>query len=341
MGPLALLSLLRGRGSLYALLGLLLLSTLWVSSLTLISARGNATDLLTDVGAEVLNPFLAQQGLGITSQTYATLESQAKAQPSQPLALSVLKVQVPGSEIVNRSYDDGVRVIYGHVAGAYYDGGLAAAFTIPPALQQIFSTFGIFGSGSSSGSTTDSLPGFLQPFFAVIGLTPATFTASGHDSLLHLLPWFWVATLVVGAIALVFAREGRKIIGLAKTVTHSAWPIVLLLVGVWVASLVYATAFAPYKDSLGVVERTFLPVYGGALLLGLIGLYVPRLLAARQREEAREPVAAPVPGRTALNASPSSGLSAMGGMPQSRPADFAAPSDADSGDMPRPSDGQL
>ncbi len=311
MSPFALLSLLRGRGSLYALLGALLLSTLWVTSLTLISSRPNATELLTDAGSQILQPFLTKQGFGLTPEVYGSLEAQASQHPSQPVALpSLLKAQVLGREIANRNYNSGVRVIYGDVANAYYGGGLSAAFTIPPELQQILPSFGVFGAatGAAAQPATDQLPSFLQPLFTVIGLTPATFTAQGHQNLLDLLPWFWLATILLGGTAALLNRSGSKLSGLAKTVVHSAWPIVLLLAGLWVASLVYATTFAPYKDSLGVVERSFLPAYGAALGLGIVALIVLRLLAARQPQAPGEPVMAGVPAglpRAALSDAPS------------------------------------
>ena len=48
----------------------------------------------------MLNPFLVGRSLGVTETGYANLQSAAKAHPDQPLNLSVLKVSVPGREII-------------------------------------------------------------------------------------------------------------------------------------------------------------------------------------------------------------------------------------------------
>ncbi len=311
MSPFALLSLLRGRGSLYGLLGVLVLSTLWVTSLTLLSAQPNATELLTDAGSQVLNPFLANHGYGLTQQTYDS----RKAHLTQPLTITPLNVHVTGSAIDKPTYDEAVQAVYKPLADAYYISGKVDAVvdlsSVPPDLKQFLpflSDFGVFGSAGSSSSTPGAfgLPDFLQPFFTVIGLTPATFTAPGHQNLLNLLPWFWLAVVVLGVIAVVLNRGGNKLSGLAQTVVHSAWPIVLLLIGLTVAARVSATV-APYAGALGVVDRAFLPVYGGALLLGGAALIISKLLAGRQQAQPQQPVMAGVPAGSSLGS-----LGAMG-----------------------------
>jgi hypothetical protein len=345
MSPFALLSLLRGRGSLYGLLGLVLLSTLWVSSLTLLSSPDNSKELLTDVGVQVLNPFLEQQNLGsgvlgITKDEYNALQTQASQHKDQPIPLpSIFKVQVFGRDIVNKSYDDGLRAIYGDTATAYYNGGLGAAFTLPAELQQIVQYFGVFGSAAAPAGvpSTAGLPDFLQPFFTVIGLTPATFTATGHDNLLHLLPWFWLATIVLGAVAVLFNRGGNQLSGLAKTVVHSAWPIVLVLVGVWAASLtIYKATLAPYGSALGVVDRAFLPVYGGALVVGALGLVVPKLFGARQQSQQQQAPAgdAAMAGVMARAQSQMSAMPSMPSTPSTPSMPWASPADAAPPELP-------
>src|SRR5260221_2615850 len=78
------------RATVYALFGGLMLSTLWVTSLASLSAQPNATDLLTEAGTQVLNPFLVKQDLGLTLAGYAQLQATGKAHPTQPLAVPLL-----------------------------------------------------------------------------------------------------------------------------------------------------------------------------------------------------------------------------------------------------------
>ena len=126
-------------GLAHTLFGIVLLGALWVTSLTLLSARPTAVALLTEAGAQTLNPQLVQitnGAIGITPVSYAKLESAAKASPSKALDLSILKVQIPGSVIVGKSYADGLHAIYGKVAEGYYDNGPQSVFTLPADAQK-------------------------------------------------------------------------------------------------------------------------------------------------------------------------------------------------------------
>jgi hypothetical protein len=270
------------RGIVYTLFAGLVITTLWVTSLTTLSARANATALLTEAGVHVLNPFLVGHGTGLTQATYDSLEAQARANPSQALALPFVKVTVQGREIAGRTYADVEQVVYNKVAQSYYDGGPDAVFALPPALQQVLPYFGIFNPnnaqlvpgvpgvpGATGVPTPAQLPVFLQPFFTVVGLTPATFTAAGHKSLLGFLPWFWLATGVLGVLAVVLNPGEQKLSALAKGVIHGTWPIAGVLVALLVLSNIYKATFAPYAGILGVVSRVFLPIYGAALALGV------------------------------------------------------------------------
>jgi hypothetical protein len=295
------------RGWLYGLFGTLVLSTLWVTSLALLSARPSATELLTDAGAQVLNPFFVQHGTGLNQATYASLEASARQHPAQALALPLLTVRVLGSEITGRGYDDVVRLVYGRVAGAYYDGGADAAFAVPPELKSALPNFALFNPTNvpivPGGPAPSQLPIFLQPFFTFVGLTPDTFTAAGNQRLLALLPWFWVATVTLGAAAVALNRSEQKLAGLAHGVLHSTWPIVALLGGLWIAALFYKTTFAPYLGMLTVVSRAFLPVYGIACAVGLVGVVLTQVLPAWQKRRQARPAtaaaAAPVAGMPA------------------------------------------
>ncbi|HEX6796384.1 MAG TPA: hypothetical protein VF116_01580 [Ktedonobacterales bacterium] len=289
------------QGMVYGLFGALVLSTLWVTSLTILSTRTNAENVLTEAGAQVLNPFMVAHGLGLSEQTYAQLEAGAKANPSAPLALSVIKVRVLGSEIAGKPYADGVRVVYHHVAEAYYDGGATAAFNVPPQLQSALPNFALFNPDNipiiQGGPTPSQLPPFLRPFFTFVGLTPDTFTAGGHQRILDLLPWFWIVTAVLGVLAVLFNRSERKFEGLLQGIVHGTWPVVGLLLLLWLGALFFHARFAPYTGLLGDISAAFLPVYGVAFVLGLGGLLATRLLEARQKSAvgAPEPALATVP----------------------------------------------
>lgn len=308
------------RGLVYSLFAMLMLSTLWVSSLTVLSDRANATALIASAGADLLNPFLVKQGTGITEGFYATLQGSAKAHPTQALAIPFIKVAVQGKEIAGKAYGDGVRVIYDDVANAYYTGGATAVFALPAELQQVLDNFALFNPNNipliPGGPTVSQLPAFLQPFFVVIGLTPATFTQSGHESLLGLLPWFWLAVGVLGLLTVLLNPSEKKLAGLAEGVIHTSWPIVAILVGLWIASAFYA-GLAQYEGVLGVVRRAFLPVYGGALAVGILAValmaWLPHLLQ-RQKAAALAPagVAAGSPAMPAGPLGPAGPMAPMG-----------------------------
>lgn len=292
------------RGLVYGLFGGLVLTTLWITSLTILSTRSNAENALTDAGTQVLNPFMVAHGLGLSQQTYAQLEASAKAHPGAPIALSVLKVRVLGSEIAGKPYADGVRVVYQHVAEAYYDGGGSAVFDVPPQLQSVLPNFALFNPDNipiiQGGPTPSQLPPFLKPFFTFVGLTPDTFTAAGHQRVLELLPWFWIVTAVLGVLAVVLNRSERKFEGLLQGIIHGTWPVVGLLLLLWLGALFFHARFAPYTGLLGDISAAFLPVYGVAFALGLGGLIATRVLEARQKTTGGTPALATVPaGRAA------------------------------------------
>jgi hypothetical protein len=287
------------RGTIFGLFGTILLATLWVTSISVLSDRANATALLTDAGVSILNPFLVGRGTGLSQQTYASIEAQARAHPSQAAALPLVKSRVLGREIVGHSYPYVVRLVYSRVAVAYYNGGPEAAFDIPPDLQQVLPNFGLFNQNNlplvPGGPAPSQLPVFLQPFFTFVGLTPMTFTATEHQRVLGLLPWFWAAAVVLGVLAVVLNPSEQKLAGLAKGVVHSAWPIVAVLLGLWVAAYFYKAMFAPYVGVLGLVSRAFLPVYGTALVIGLASLLVMAVVPALQRRaQSKPPTGAPV-----------------------------------------------
>lgn len=295
------------RGFVYTLFGTLVLSTLWVTSLSVVSAPSNATQLLTEAGAHMLNPFLVDHGTGLSQSVYDSLEATARAHPSQSLALPLLKVQVLGRDIAGRTYPDVVNLVYGHVATAYYAGGADAVFDVPPELRQALPNFALFNPNNipvvPGGPTAAQMPAFLQPFFTFVGLTPETFTAVGHQKVMNLLPWFWIATGVLALLAVVLNPSEQKLAGLAQGVVHSTWPIVGVLLALWVLSLIYKSTFAPYAGVLGVLDRAFLLVYGIAFAVGIASLVAMKLLPALLRRKTTTPPApslAPVGGEAHL-----------------------------------------
>jgi hypothetical protein len=299
-------------GLAHTLFGIVLLGALWVTSLTLLSARPTAVALLADAGAHTLNPQLVQVthgAIGITPDGYAKLESAAKAHPSQPLDLAIIKAPVPGSVIVGKSYDDGIVAIYTKVAEGYYDNGPQSVFALPADAQKALGTFGLFSAVSSpsqlpvaQGQTLPTLPPFLQPFFTFVGLTPGTFTAAGHDSIAALLLWFWLAAAVTAGIALLTTPGEKRFTSLARTILHGSWPVLVVFGLVYAFSLFKPEAFAPYRTVFGLVAGAFVPVYGIAALVGLGGFIGPKLIGLFVGRGSRGGASAPAPAHASAPA---------------------------------------
>ncbi len=292
------------RGLAYTLFGTLVLSTLWVTSLTFLSAPTSATALLTEAGTKLLNPALVSKGVGITQATYTQLEAAARARPGQPLTLQIFKARVLGREIVGKSYDAAVELIYIRVASNYYEGGAAAAFTIPSNLASTLPNFALFDPNSfplfPGGPSAAQLPPFAQPFFTFVGLTPQTFTRAGHQHLLGLLPWFWIALGVLGVLAVVLNDTEQKLSALAWGIVHGTWPAVMWLLILWGLTIAFASRAAPYVGLLGLVSRAFLPVYGVAFGLGLGAVLALKLMPKQARQTAGAPQMAMPAGLGAL-----------------------------------------
>ncbi len=301
------------RGRIHHLFGVVLLATLWVTSLANLSSRATATSVLTEVGANVLNPYLASNSFGLAEKAYGGLQAAATAHPNDPLPLPFLKVQIKGSEIAGRNFADGTRIIYGKVAEGYYDNGPATVFNLPPKLSQAIDTYGLFlATGSTpqnlpQGVTLPHLPSFLQPIFIATGLSPYTLTAQGHARIMSFLLWFWLATLALGALCLLFDTRSlrRRFSKLFLGAFNGTLPAVLLMAGVWALATFKPQTAAPYMGMLRLVTSSFLPVYGGVFAVSGIALVLFKVLpmflghsaapapAPAFREPA--PVGAPVP----------------------------------------------
>ena len=308
------------RGLAQTLFGFVVLSALWVTALTSLSARPTATAVMTEVGANLLNPYLSSAKVGVTESSYANLLQTATAHPNQSLALTFLKVGVPGKVIVGHSYSEGVRLIYGKVAEAYYDGGATNVLNLPPQLTQVLNTYGLFTSGqalqqlqqqhSIAGQQLPQvpqlpqLPPFLQPFFTFVGLSPTTLTAEGHDRMAGLLIWFWLAALATGGLALLLTSGPQRFSSVARTLLHGSWPVLAIFGIVWLIASRNEVGFKPYTGIYGLIAGAFVPVYGIAAVVGLLGWLAPKALGVFAGSgsqpapaPARAPVAAAVPAR--------------------------------------------
>lgn len=271
----------------HTLFGLLLLTALWLTALSLLTTRASATGVITDLGVDALNPWLVSQGFGVSEATYAKLEASAAAHPGAPLPLAFLKPQVTGGEIVGRAYRDGLRVIYGHAAGAYYDGGLGATFSLPPVVTEAAQTFALFSgrvsaaaqSATKSATQTTTLapplPSWLRPFLVYTGLAPDTFTAGGHARILGALRTFWLGTAVLAGVIFLLSFLSRRppLRSVALAVVNATWPALALFGAFWLLGALYPARVQPVAGAFGVVAGAFVPVYGAAAVAGL-GVYL-------------------------------------------------------------------
>ena len=285
-------------------LALALLGALWTTALGRISERSNAVSLLTNIGTEVLNPILVNNGSGLGESAYAAIERNAAANPNKPIQLTFVKPQILGKEIAGKKFTDGSAVIYAHVAQAYYDGGPGAAFSLPDELQNIVGTYSPFiqnaqNAASQAGGQLPipqlpfQLPSFAEPVWAATGISPTTLTAGGHDYEMTWSTRFWLASLVLGAILALFSAGWARLSSLGWAVFHAAWHITSLLL--IAAGVIYfnAAKAAPFKTVLGIVGNAFLPVYigataGGLLIVGIATL-APKLIAAQAAKSAAQP----------------------------------------------------
>jgi hypothetical protein len=183
---------------------------------------------------------------------------------------------------------------------------------VPTELKQVLPNFALFNPDNipilPGGPKATQLPPFLQPLFVFTGLTPTTFTVSGHQRLLDLLPWFWVAAAVLGALTFLLNRNEKKIAGLASSVIHATWPVVAVLVGLLIAAnFFFKQQVGPYSGVLSVVGRAFLPTYGIALAIGLAVYFFTAILPRLQARGA-QPAVAGASGVSAMQAAAPSGV---------------------------------
>jgi len=251
--------------------GFLLLTALWVTALSFLSMRSSATAVITDLGADALNPWLVSKQLGVSAAGYAKLEQAANASPDKPLSLTFIKPEINGSEIKGLSYQQGVRVIYGRVASAYYDGGPNATFSLPAPVASAAQMFALFPEQYDAAVKSTSLPTWLQPFLLFTGLSPETLTATGHARISDLLPKFWFATLIFAGAVFLLNLLGRRnpVESLGLAAWHGSWPTVAVFGALWLIGTLYPANVHAVAAAFGVVASSFLPVYVVAAVVGL------------------------------------------------------------------------
>lgn len=262
----------------HTLLGIALLTALWITSLSLASSRATATGLVADLGAQALNPWLVSQHLGLSQSGYATLETAATAHPDQSLKITFIKPAVAGSVIKGLDYQHGVYAIYHSVANAFYDGGPAAVFALPDSVTQAVQTFALFPEQYNSAVKSTGLPTWAQPFFQFTGLSIDLLTATGHARVVGMLPYFWGATLLFGVLAglLGFLSRKKPLPSLSLAILHAAWPVLAFFAAIWAIGRFYPNRFAPFADAFGLLAGAFLPVYGTAAAVGVAGYLLHR-----------------------------------------------------------------
>lgn len=283
---------------------LTLLAALWTTALARISDRTTATNLLTSAGTDLLNPLLLSKGSGLAQSTYQQLEQTAATHPNQPVPIPFLKVQIPGHEITGKSFADGSRVIYAHVADTYYAGGPSATFTLPPELQTLVNTYTPFVASSnptSTGSSTSSplpsfplpqIPSFATQLSNAVGITPTTLTAAGHSEALGRMSWLWGISAALALVLILLNTGWARLWGVAWPVFHSSWHIALIGAIATVLVSRNPTQAAPYRSILDTIGGTFMPVFYIAALLGIAGIVVS-LIGQRLTSIAAKPETGP------------------------------------------------
>ena len=259
----------------HTIFGFLLLTTLWVTALSFLSMQGPSTAVITDLGVDALNPWLVTKHIGLDTAAYKKLQQFASANPGKPLPLTFIKPQITSSEIKGLPYAQGVRLIYGRVADAYYTGGPAATFSLPAPVAGAVQTFALFPQQYDTAVKAAPLPTWLQPFLLYTGLAPDTLTASGHARIADILPKFWMAALLFAGMIFLLNLLGRRnpVSSLSLAAWHGAWPTLVVFGILWLVGTLYPTRVQSVAAAFGVVAGAFLPVYGVAAAAGL-GVYV-------------------------------------------------------------------
>jgi hypothetical protein len=301
-------------GLITLVLSLALVGGLWETSLYNLSSRGTATTVMTEVGVELVNPLLVNNSLGLNNTLYTALQAQAKANPAQALSIPGLKVHMTGRDIANKSFADGSRVIYAKVAAGYYDGGWTAVLAVPDSVTHGLGALALLPQAVASQGARQvgapQLPNVPLPPLGAVGLSLQTFTASGHAQVLALDKWLIGIALLCLLLLAVASKRWQRVTAPAWAVVTGALPGAF---GIGVIAFFWArntVLFQPFSGLLHALAGAFIPVYLGAMAVGVAALVVAwvgdiathavdmrKAAAARERAQAERQAAyhAPAP----------------------------------------------
>ena len=264
------------------LLALTLLGALWSTALSRVSERQTAVSILTNVGVDLINPLLLSNSSGLSQGVYQQLETQAQSHPTQALAISFIKIPINGSEIKGKNFTDGSRVIYSHIANAYYDNGPGAVFHLPPQLQSLIDSYNPLVQGSATSSALPKLPipqipSWISPLTSYFGVSPTTLTAAGHSTYTSNMTWYWLASIILAIVVAAMSAGWARLENVAWSLFHASWHIGLIgLIATLLVNFNQAKA-APYQGLLDPVLGMFMPVFYTAAIVGILGVVASRL----------------------------------------------------------------
>jgi hypothetical protein len=318
-------------------------NALWQTFLVNVSARPAATTLIVEVGAEIVTPTIADRSDGLNEAGWSAVQDVAKLHPDDSLPISGLRVTILGKDIAGKSYADGMRVIYGKVAGAYYDSGPNAVFDPDSVWAQAFNSLDQFVGQAQAGQAgaATQIPSIAV---GVLSATVQLLTAKGHAEAVTRDNWsIGIAAVLALLLALVSRRWGR-LANVAVGAFLGTLPGVAVLAGVafqWPRS---PQLFQPYAPLLHLIGDQFRPLYLAALGAAIAGIAVAiagaiaaKILAARQ------PTVAPAPARARASrdseqpkpfAPPPAPASARLTLPPEESVSPDAPTDPDMKSMP-------
>jgi hypothetical protein len=250
------------------LLGIALFLALWETALFNVSARPTAVGLLTEAGVGIINPALTQSAVGtfgLSESGFAAIQAAAAARPNDPVAIPGINVEVRGSEIAGKNFDDATRVVYGKVAEKFYDGGAGAAFSVPTGVQQ---ALGMLSFIPALGGATTTLSATASPLSAV-GLSLNTLTAAGHAQVQTFMLWLWAAAAALALVIVFLSRGWSRVRHIGHSLVGSSLLGAALIGIVWYLWRQNPSGFATFSKPLNLVGGAFAPVYLGALIAGL------------------------------------------------------------------------
>jgi hypothetical protein len=289
------------------LLGIALFLALWETALYNVSTRQTAVGLMTEAGVGLINPALEHSAVGtfgLSESGFAALQAVASAHPTDPVTIPGLNVEILGSDIAGKSFDEASRVVYGKVAEKFYDGGAGAAFSVPGDLQRalgLLSFIPILGGTATNINTTSST--LFQPL-AAVGLSLNTLTAAGHAQVQTVMLWMWAIAGLLALLIILFSAGWSRVTHVAHAFVGSSLLGAALIGLVWYLWQHNATGFATFDRPLRLVGGAFTPVYIGALIAGLAlyaiafaGSLVTKSLVAGRAAEQRASAHVNSPGR--------------------------------------------